>query len=266
MTTQEILIERVLTGSGVAGRRARGEISRELASHIEDIIEEARAAGHDGPEIDRILQARFGNPDQIARQFADVYWPERLAARVARYSLLAAVSLAVILGFAATAQLAAAFWVGLSPAGAFSHEHLRIEAGFFAPLTLGYLALRFSPRVLSSVGPSKSSLFAAAGFALVCGALELWFAPQGLIAALGFACAALVRVVELFSAKRLVRLAGVVAVLSLAWALGAPCLNSDRHPSAAIVIVPVGAAIAASCHFLIWLARRFDRRFPYAPV
>jgi hypothetical protein len=264
MTTQEILIERVLTGSGVAGRRARAEISRELASHIEDITEEARAAGHDGAEIDRILQARFGNPDEIARQFADVYWQEQLAALIARYSLLAAVSLAVILGFAAAAQLAAAFWVGLSPAGAFSHEHLRIEAGFFVPLTLGYLAVRFSPSILRS--PLKSSLVAAAGFALVCTGLELWFAPQGLIAALGFGCAALVRVVELFSSRRLVRLAGVVAVLSLAWALGAPCLNSDRHPSAAIVVVPVGVAVAASCQFLIWLSRAFDRRFPRAPV
>jgi hypothetical protein len=266
MTTQEILIEKILTRSGIAGRRARREIGRELASHIEDIVEEARAAGHPDPEIEGILSLRFGSPEQIARQFAAVYWPERLAARVAEYSLLAGVSLGVILGFAAAAQLAAAVWVGLSAASAFSHEHLQIEAGFFIPLALGYLLLRFSPRILRDSGRLKSTAVAGAGFALVCGGLEVWFAPQGLIAALGFACAALVRVVELFSSKKLVRLAGVAAVLSLAWALGAPCLNSTRHPSAAIVIVPVGVAIAASCHFLIWFARLFERRFPKAPV
>jgi len=266
MTTQDILVEKILTRSGIAGRRARREIGRELACHIEDIVEEARAAGHDDPEIESILKMRFGNPDQIARQFAAVYWPERVALRVAEYSLLAAVSLSVILGFAAAAQLAAAMWVGLSAASAFSHEHMQIEAGFFVPLAMGYLVLRFSPRVLRAPGRLKPILLAAALFGLVCAALEWWFAPQGMIAALGFACAALVRTVELFSSKKLVRLAGVAAVLSLAWALGAPCLNAGRHPSAAIVIVPVGVAIAASCHVLIWLARLFDRRFPRAPV
>src|SRR5215467_414389 len=146
MTTQDILVEKILTRSGIAGRRARREIGRELASHIEDIVEEARAAGHDDPEIESILKKRFGNPDQIARQFAADYWPERVALRVAEYSLLGAVSLSVILGFAAAAQLAAALWVGLSAASAFSHEHMQIEAGFFVPLAMGYLVLRFSPR------------------------------------------------------------------------------------------------------------------------
>jgi hypothetical protein len=261
MPTQDVLIKKILSASGITGRRARREVSRELASHLEEIVAEARDAGHDDPAIERIVRMRFGNPDEIALQFAGVYWPERVAARIAEFSLLAAVSLGIILAFAAGVQMIAALWFGLSPAGVFSQGHLRTEVGFFAPLTLGYLALRYSPRIFSSSGPLKSSLFAAASFALVCAGLEFWLPPQGLIATLGFVCAALVRVVEVFSSRRLIRLAAVAAVLSLAWVLAAPCLNSSGHPSTPIVIVPVGMAIAASCHFLIWLARLFDRRF-----
>ena len=45
MTIQDILVQKILGSSRSAGRGTRVEVEAELASHIEDLVEEARAAG-----------------------------------------------------------------------------------------------------------------------------------------------------------------------------------------------------------------------------
>ncbi len=51
--------------------RSRSEIARELRAHLEDATEGARTAGHDEAEIERVISLRFGEPEEIARRFAD---------------------------------------------------------------------------------------------------------------------------------------------------------------------------------------------------
>src|SRR5262245_6701504 len=99
MSTDERLIEKVLASSGALSRRSRNEIARELRAHLEDAAEEARAAGQDEAEIGRVISLRFGEPEEIARRFAEVYRAERLAIYFVAFFLLAAASLMAVSAF-----------------------------------------------------------------------------------------------------------------------------------------------------------------------
>src|SRR5262249_59871392 len=79
MNFEERLIEEVLASSGIVSARRRGEVARELRAHLEDAIEEARAAELCEPDIAQLIARRFGGPEEIARRFADVYRAERRA-------------------------------------------------------------------------------------------------------------------------------------------------------------------------------------------
>src|SRR5262249_31949294 len=104
MSEHEILIARILAASGIVGHGRRSDVAREMRSHIEDLIEEERAAGCDEAEIERLVALRFGGPDQIAHEFATVYRSQRIALSVLSYSLLAILSAFVVTTFVCTIQ------------------------------------------------------------------------------------------------------------------------------------------------------------------
>src|ERR1700730_18434782 len=91
MSEQEMLIDRILSASGIVGRNRRLEVEREMRAHIEDIIEEERAAGLDEKEIESRVALRFGRPGEIAQEFATVYRSQRIAFSLLSYSLLAVI-------------------------------------------------------------------------------------------------------------------------------------------------------------------------------
>src|SRR5215831_635340 len=77
MTAAERLIDEVMAASRIPFARRRREVLRELRAHVEDFVSAGRQSGCSEAEIDRLLVERFGNPQQIARQFAWVYRRER---------------------------------------------------------------------------------------------------------------------------------------------------------------------------------------------
>src|SRR5216684_3478912 len=95
------LIDCIVNSSRIPSEKRRGEIQRELRSHIEDFVVAAREAGRDPDEIEKLVLANFGDPDQIAQGFAWVYRHERRRLRAFAYTastvLLASSLLAAIL-------------------------------------------------------------------------------------------------------------------------------------------------------------------------
>ena len=243
MTMKDALVQKILGSSKLAGFD-RSEVGAELASHVEDIIEEARAAGRDDRQIEQLVLSRFGDPDEIARQLARVYRPEWRLVRGAEF----------------VAQALLAVWLGLPASSVLSRGHVRTEIGFFAGLALGYLALHFSVRYFQSPIRFKSAVFVAAVFCVIGAVLQAVIPPQGLLLGLGLGCAFLLRTVEALFRRKLVRVLGIGIALSLAAAFMPTCLRSASHPTMQLGIIPIGLAVALSCQLLAVIARAFDRR------
>ncbi|HYL99933.1 MAG TPA: hypothetical protein VEZ90_13345 [Blastocatellia bacterium] len=159
MSSQDILIRNILDCSGIVGRRARREVERELQSHVEEIVEEARAKGCDDREIERIIRLRMGNPEEIAGGFARVYRPERTILRAVEFVLLGAISISIILASAYVVEVLIAIGMGVPTSGVLSSGHLPTEPAFFGGLAIGYLALYFSVRLFGTHRTVKSMLF-----------------------------------------------------------------------------------------------------------
>ena len=260
MSSQDILIRNILDASGIVGRRARREVELELQSHLEEIFEESRADGLDDREIERIIRIRFGNPEEIAGGFARVYRPERTVVRIAEFSLLTAVSVAIIMAFAYVVELVLALGMGVPSSSVLSSGHLRTEPGFIAGLAVGYLELYFSVRMFAAHRQVKSMLLCGSFSAAACLVIQYVFPPLGMVLALGFICALVLRTVELLSSRSLVRLTGAAAVLSLGGFFAPPCLKPAANPGALLAIAAVCVSISISGHLMATLARAFDRR------
>src|SRR5215471_5258998 len=79
MTAAERWIDEIMAASRIPFARRRREVLRELRAHVEDFVSAGRQSGRSEDEIERLLVERFGDPRQIARQFAWVYRRERAA-------------------------------------------------------------------------------------------------------------------------------------------------------------------------------------------
>jgi hypothetical protein len=259
MNTKDALIHKILRSSKIGGF-ARTEVEAELASHVEDIIEEARAAGRDDREIEQLVLARFGNPDEIGRQFARLYRTKWRLVRIAEFLALGAAALGLVLAFAAGAQALLAVWLRLPASSVLSRGHARTEIGFFAGLALGYLALHFSARFFQTSVKFRSALLIAAVFCLTGAVLQAVIPPQGVVLGLGLGCAVLLRAVEALFRGKLVRVLGIAAALCVAAGFMPTCLRSASHPEMQLGIIPIGLAVALSCRLIAVIAQAFDRR------
>lgn len=90
------IVRRVISRSDFLDAAQRREIERELRAHVEDIVEEARAQGHDEATIAQIVEARFGRPQEVAAAFRTVYARERLILNVVRVGSLLLASLVAV--------------------------------------------------------------------------------------------------------------------------------------------------------------------------
>ena len=213
MSEHDILIERIMTASGIVGRARKSDTARELRSHIEDIIEEEREAGRSEQEIEHLVFARFGKAEQISEEFSVVYGPQRIAWSLLSYSLLALMSVFAVAGFVYAIQYGVAIWLGFSTASMFARPHLGLETALLAGMTLGYLSLYFTERLftrkrfvkafgLTSTGVAGTTFFMIGlGFG---GAMPLLA---------GFVFAVFVRAIELIFARSALRLLAPLSFL-----------------------------------------------------
>src|SRR5262245_60504032 len=147
MNFEERLIEEVLASSGIVSARRRGEVARELRAHLEDAIEEARAAGLCEPDIAQLIARRFGGPEEIARQFADVYRAERRAVYFIAFFILAAAALVAVSAFVGAVLVTVAIGMGHTADLAFSSDYLTWGISVLAGLTLGVLGVTLPTRL-----------------------------------------------------------------------------------------------------------------------
>ncbi|HLK68002.1 MAG TPA: hypothetical protein VKU19_31430 [Bryobacteraceae bacterium] len=86
MRATDSLIDEIVRSSQIPSGHGR-EVLRELRSHVDDFVLHARCAGHPDDEIERMVLASFGDPQQMGRNFAWVYRRERAVRRLATFSL-----------------------------------------------------------------------------------------------------------------------------------------------------------------------------------
>src|SRR5437868_7365133 len=87
MHSVDELIDKIVRSSQIPSRRRRVEIARELRAHIEDFALIARQGGYSEEEIHSLVLANFGEPHEIAQEFARVYRYERAILRVSVFLL-----------------------------------------------------------------------------------------------------------------------------------------------------------------------------------
>ena len=259
MSFEERLIEKVLASSGIVSARRRGEVARELRAHLEDAIEEARAAGLGEADIAQLIARRFGGPEEVARQFADVYRAERRAVYFIAFFLLAVAALIAISAFVGAVQLTVALGMGYTAYRAFPPDHLMWEIALLTGLTLGYLSLHFTSHLFKRRGLAKAFLLIGGISTLAGLGLEVWLSGGGIAFIGAYCCAGAVCALETFCAGGWRKLAGLAAFFSTLGSL-APCVFMRAQNSSVWIMTTVFClAIAVSCRFMNSLVAIFDR-------
>jgi hypothetical protein len=124
----EELIDSIVNSSRIPSGKRRQEIQRELRSHIEDFVIAARESGCDQSEIEKLVIASFGDPDQIANGFSWVYRHERRRLRALAFILSTVVLASCLFGAILTAQTGLSFGFGTPIMKVLASRHTVIEA------------------------------------------------------------------------------------------------------------------------------------------
>lgn len=134
------LIHSIVNCSQITSKR-KLEIQRELGTHMEDFIAASREAGYRDDEIEKLLLAQFGDPEQIAQDFSQVYRSERrmflaLAYALSTLSLAACLLIAILV-----IQTGLALGIGTPILEVIASRHTRIQALDILAFVAVYLGL-----------------------------------------------------------------------------------------------------------------------------
>src|SRR5258708_32863264 len=141
MNSVDELIEKVVSSSQIPSRRRRLEIARDLRAHIEDFVLIARQAGHSEEEIRRLVLANFGDPQEIAQEFARVYRYERAILRVSVFLLSTLVAASFISVAVLALQASMAIGLGVPIPHVFRSRHLTFETLYLLSTATAYVGL-----------------------------------------------------------------------------------------------------------------------------
>jgi hypothetical protein len=227
MTSHEPIVSRIVSQARLPGARRRHEIERELCSHLEDIVDEARSQGCSDAAIQRMLEERFGSAEEIATGFAFVYRHERLVRSIFCWGTLLVSSLIVVAAVVASIQSVATISTGISLASLYAtilHETIGLTA-----IVLGYCSLCLGEHLFPA-SPAKTvvpclALALAIPFGLT------WIRPEhATLPLVAFSCAALARLLQKTEIP-LLWIAGIAGPLFIAWAfLGPLPVGHGRFP------------------------------------
>ena len=210
MRAADRLLDGIVNASQIPSGKRRREVQRELRCHIEDFVIAARAAGHGRDEIEKLVLAHFGDPAQIAQNFAWVYRNERRMLRTFAYTL-STVLLASCLAAAVLAiQAGLAFGFGTPVVTVLASRHTVIEALDILGSVAAYLGLISLENIFESRRFPKAAFLLTAIVAILIlscavAGLPMAFLVFGLLNGVFF------RAVQLFAAPKAVRF-GIVAV------------------------------------------------------
>jgi hypothetical protein len=256
MGASENLVRQVISKSGITSATRRRELARELASHIEEVVDELRASGHDEASVQEIVSQRFGHPEEIARAFAETYRTERIAAYTGILAALVAASLVAVGAMISTIQFFVAISSGTALSAAF--RGMRWEFVGFVCLTWGYVGIYLGERLfrhrLVRTVTVNVLLFlpAALGFH--------YLAPGHVTAPIvAFVCAGMVRILQQ-PKIRFVWCAGTAGPLLFAWLLVGPLVRSNGPLASWEMGLIVWLGMTLSCFAMTSLTKFFDRK------
>lgn len=181
MTSAERLIGEIVAASRIPSRRRRAEIARELRAHVEDLVSAQQQNGCAEDEVERLLLERFGDPREVARQFAWVYRHERAVLLLGAF-LISTILVSLLISTATIAtQSAVAVTLGAPISGTLASRHTAIEALDILATAAAYIGLISLGK---SFGRSLGAIAAiAAAFFVIFTAsgLPSWFLVFGLL-------------------------------------------------------------------------------------
>jgi len=257
MATGAEFIRRIVTQSGVLRAKARRDLQRELQTHLEDATEEARAEGYEEGGILPGVCDRFGNPDEIAREFERTYRFERRAIFMADAVGLLSISTLAVAALILTFQLVVALWLGMSPSNAF--PRLRGELVAFVSLAVGYMGMYLEERLFQTHRLLKAfamnSVLYACLFAAASAALSLR-TPAPVLA---FVSGVAVRLLQRTVFRSFWYLGAIVPTAAACLSAGRLLSTGNEIPLWAAVLVRwVGLTVA--CYSLTILSRNHEAR------
>jgi hypothetical protein len=234
MRAAEQLIAGVVNSSQIPLGR-RGEIQRELRSHIEDFVVAARDAGRGQDEIEKLVLAHFGEPGQIAEGFAWVYRHERRRLRAVAYTLSTLLLASCLSAAILAMQAGLAFGFGTPIIKVLASRHTMIEVLDILASVAAYLGVISLEKLFAR----HRFPTAALSLAVIDGVLIMGCAAAGVRTAFllfGLVNGVFFRAVQLFVTPKIARAGVVVVCFPLAGLL----LALQRSPVSRI-------ALAATC-------------------
>jgi hypothetical protein len=210
MYVADRLIDQIVNSSQIPSGKRRGEIQRELRSHIEDFVVAAHEAGCDQDEIEKLVLANFGDPSQISQGFAWVYRHDRRRLRAFAFTLSTALLASSLLGVILAMQTGLAVGFGTPVMKVLASRHTVIEALDILASVAVYLGVASLENVFESHQFQKAALLLAVILTVPmvsCAAagLHATFLFYGLVTGVFF------RAVQRFVTPKIARV-GIVAV------------------------------------------------------
>jgi len=251
----EELVDRIVNSSQIPSGR-RKEIQRELLSHIDDFVSAALEAGHDEMEIEKLLLANFGDPDQIGKGFAWVYRHERRGLRAVVFALSTILLASALLAAVLAIQTGLALGFRTPVMEVLTSRHTVTEALDILASVAAYLCLPLLESLFKSHQFQKGAFLLTA----IDGALIALCAAVGLHTSFlffGLIDGLLLRAVQLFITSRAARFGLGVVSFPVAGAI----LAVLRSPVSEVALAATCAswlAMGIGYQLMIHLASRVD--------
>jgi len=211
----EELIDGIVSSSRIPSGKRRQEIQRELRSHIEDFVIAARESCRDQSEIEKLVIANFGDPDQIANGFSWVYRHERQRLRALAFTLSSVLLASSLFGAILAAQTGLAFGFGTPIMKVLASRHTVIEALDILASVVAYLGM-ISLENLFKTQPFRkaAALLTLIDTILIASCAAAGLHPTFLI--FGLVNGIFSRAVQLFVTRKVARVGAVVVCFPLA--------------------------------------------------
>jgi len=257
MRNAESLIEQIVASSRIPSLERRSEIARELRSHVHDFVSEARSAGCPDDEIEKMILANWGDPLQVARNFAWVYRHERAvrALLVFALSTLAVAALSAAGTLLAQAGVAAAGF-GIPFLDTLGSRHAIIEAIDILSTVAAYLGLISLERLFRKCPVQKAAALLSLIFAIALVSAAAAGARVPFLI-LGFAGALFLRGVQMFLRARVTRFGAAMLGFGLAGASVWASLPGFHRPLS--VTLASWMVLGLGYQLMTGLAARVDR-------
>jgi hypothetical protein len=135
------LIARVVSLSRIPSEKRRQAVVRELRAHIEDFMLAARESEHADDQAGKTALVSFGDPDQIAREFAFVYRRDWTVRRISAFLLSTVIIAGLVSATTLAAQAGIAIGFGVPLVKMLASRHTAIQILDVASTVAAYLGL-----------------------------------------------------------------------------------------------------------------------------